>query len=98
MGRWRGVVALAAAMAGCGDARTDKQVCDDACAKLILCGVLYEQSACSTNCQTNAPLFLSCARRAADTCNDLALCVWQNTCAGTGTPSGGASCLATATC
>jgi hypothetical protein len=90
-------------MVGCGDApsKTDKQVCDDACAKMISCGVLYEQSSCSTNCQTAAPVFLACAR-SASSCNDLSLCAFKQygttDCAGGGTPSGALTCAQYASC
>lgn len=88
----------------CGTApapQTDAQRCDSACQKLTGCGVLYD-STCSAGCQ-QAPVFLGCIKQAADDCNALALCAFQQYaatfCAGSGgVPAGGASCNQTQAC
>jgi hypothetical protein len=99
------------ALAGCGGgmtsnppdmARTDAQVCDDSCAALIACGVLYDNT-CSGNCQTKAPVFLACARAAGNDCKKLALCTFQqfssSYCGGSsGVPQGTGTCKAQAEC
>jgi hypothetical protein len=81
---------------------SDKQLCDDACARLIGCGVEYDNT-CSSNCQQNAPVFLACLRPMPADCNGLALCTFKQyqavICAGAGGyPAGTATCLQTAMC
>jgi hypothetical protein len=75
---------------------TDKQVCDNACATMIGCGILYD-STCSPNC-LKAPVFLACARTAGSDCNALVLCSYQQYSAincgggGAGVPQGAGTC------
>ena len=81
---------------------SDKQLCDDACAKLIGCGVEYD-STCSSNCKQNAPVFLACIRSMPADCNGLALCSFKQyqavvCAAGGGYPAGVTSCRQTAMC
>jgi hypothetical protein len=88
-----------------GDMATlsDAQRCSTACAKMISCGVLYEQTSCESGCNAST-VFLPCLRTAAlDDCNALALCAFKqyghDSCGGTsGVPSGTATCNDTANC
>jgi hypothetical protein len=82
---------------------SDKQVCDSACAALIGCGVLYDNT-CSSNCQNSAPVFLACARAAGSDCNALALCTSKqfsaSFCGGgsAGVPQGAGTCNSLRSC
>jgi hypothetical protein len=76
---------------------SDKQLCDNACATMIGCGIQYDNT-CSGNCQTKAPVFLACIRTAGNDCNALTLCAYQQfsvaSCGGgsAGVPQGTSTC------
>jgi hypothetical protein len=77
-------------------ARSDQQVCDDACGALTRCGVLVDSS-CSSGCLGAGASYVSCVRSANNDCNKIALCMLSFGCGGVG-PSGNATCGDTAYC
>ena len=75
---------------------TAKQVCDDACAALVVCG-LPQDPMCSVKCQNAGAAHVACLHAVNSDCNGVATCILGTLCGGH-PPAGTAACGATAAC
>jgi len=81
---------------------SDVALCDNACARLVACGVFLDNQ-CSTNCQAGDATYKACLRAAASDCNAIALCIFKALApfvcpGGGGVPAGTGTCKAAADC
>jgi hypothetical protein len=83
---------------GCGnggDQTAEQKLCQRTCAKLAGCGVAT-LSSCASDC-AKMPAYVACLDASGGSCNDIALCTFEQACGGV-KPSGDGTCSTAATC